>query len=59
MTQQELHSKRLFEEAKQKVLHHHTRRHFLKESAMGLGALALGSILGSCGRGSSKEVSNI
>ena len=27
----------------------HTRRHFLKESAMGLGALALGSFLGSCG----------
>src|SRR6186713_3606392 len=59
MTRDELHNKRLFEEAKQKVLHDHTRRHFLKESAMGLGALALGSILGSCGRGSSKEVSNI
>ncbi len=59
MTRNELHNQRLFEEAKQAVLHHHTRRHFLKESAMGLGALALGSILGSCGRGSSKEVSNI
>src|SRR5688500_506754 len=59
MTQQELHNKKLFKEAAQKVLHHHTRRHFLKESAMGLGALALGSILNSCGRGTSKQGSNI
>ena len=59
MTQKELHNKRLFEEAKQKILHQHTRRHFLKESAMGLGALALGSILNSCGRGSAKPTSSI
>lgn len=31
----------------------HTRRHFLKESAMGLGALALGSLIGSCGSSAS------
>ena len=59
MTQQELHNKKLFEEAREEVLRQHTRRHFLKESAMGLGALALGSILGSCGRGSSKQASTI
>src|SRR6187431_3810148 len=59
MTQQELHNQRLFEEARKEVLRQHTRRHFLKESAMGLGALALGSILGSCGRGSSNQVSTI
>ena len=57
MTQQELHNKRLFEEAKQRILHDYTRRHFLKESAMGLGALALGSILNSCGRGTGKQTS--
>jgi len=28
----------------------HTRRHFLRESAMGLGALAFGSLLGGCGK---------
>ena len=59
MTQQELHNQRLFEEAKQEVLRQHTRRHFLKESAMGLGALALGSFLNSCGRGASQQTSSI
>src|SRR5688572_915945 len=59
MTQQELNSRKLFEEAKEAMLRQHTRRHFLKESAMGLGALALGSILDSCGRSSSKQVTNI
>src|SRR6187455_2249609 len=59
MTQQELHNQRLFEEARREVLRQHTRRHFLKESAMGLGALALGSLLNSCGRGSSHQTSNI
>ena len=29
-----------------------TRRHFLKESAMGLGALAMGALFGSCGSSS-------
>src|SRR4026207_1677906 len=59
MTQKELYSQRLLREAQHAVLHHHTRRHFLKESAMGLGALALGSILNSCGSRSSKQGSNI
>jgi hypothetical protein len=59
MTQQELHNQRLFEEAKKEVLRQHTRRHFLKESAMGLGALALGSILNSCGRSTSHQMHQI
>jgi Protein of unknown function (DUF1501) len=50
MTQQELHAQRLVKEAEQTHLRMHTRRHFLRESAMGLGALALGSIAGGCGR---------
>ena len=40
------------------MLEHYTRRHFIKESAMGLGALALGSLLG-CGRtGSSSQLAS-
>lgn len=42
--------KRLLKEAQDAVRRMHTRRHFLKESAMGLGALAIGSLLGGCGR---------
>ncbi len=53
MTQKELHTQRLVKEANERVLHFYTRRHFIKESAMGLGALALGSLLHSCGFGSS------
>lgn len=53
MTKQELHNQRLVREAEEAVLRMHTRRHFLKESAMGLGALAMGSIFGSCNWGSS------
>ena len=49
MTQQELHAQRMVKEAQEAQLRLHTRRHFLKESAMGLGALAMGSLLGSCG----------
>ena len=48
MTQKELHNQRLLKEAEYKTLQHQTRRHFLKESAMGLGALALGSFFYSC-----------
>ena len=44
---------RLLKEAEHTALQQHTRRHFLKESAMGFGALALGSLLGSCGTNSS------
>ena len=49
MTQAELHNQRLVKEAQDAVLQLHTRRHFLKESAMGLGALAFGSLFGGCG----------
>ncbi len=48
MTQKELHNDRLRKEAEYKMLHQTTRRHFIKESAMGLGALALGSLLYGC-----------
>src|ERR1700738_889378 len=51
MTQRELHNQRLVNEANARALSHLTRRHFLKESAMGLGALALGSLLPGCGTG--------
>src|SRR6476661_3998563 len=46
MTQQELHNQRLIREAEQAVLRMHTRRHFIKESAMGLGGLALATLFG-------------
>ncbi len=59
MTQQDLHNQRLLKEAEQKVMHQHTRRHFIKESAMGLGALALGSMFGSCGNSSSSTAANL
>ena len=48
MTQKELHNQQLLKEAQRAILTMHTRRHFLKESAMGLGALALGSLFGGC-----------
>ncbi|NII23852.1 DUF1501 domain-containing protein [Pseudoflavitalea sp. X16] len=57
MTQKELHNQRLIDEANTRALHYFTRRHFLKESAMGLGALALGSLFG-CGAGKEEAVSN-
>lgn len=57
MTQKELHNQRLIDEANNRALHYFTRRHFLKESAMGLGALALGSLLG-CGTGKEEVLSN-
>src|SRR5450432_1367492 len=53
MTQKELNSERLFKEASNAYLQAHTRRHFIKESAMGLGALALGSLFGSCSNNNS------
>src|SRR5438309_2802385 len=49
MTRKELHDQRLLKEANDAMIRMHSRRHFLKESAMGLGALALGSLLPSCG----------
>ncbi len=48
MTHKELHNQRLVKEAEASVMRMHTRRHFLKESAMGLGALAVGSFMGGC-----------
>src|SRR6218665_1870440 len=49
MTRDELNAHRLLKEAQEANARLHSRRHFLKESAMGLGALAMGSLLGSCG----------
>src|SRR6201996_2761401 len=37
-------------------LHQYTRRHFLRESAMGLGGLALGALLGCHGRGDGSKI---
>jgi hypothetical protein len=54
MTQKELHNQRLVNEANEKTLQAVTRRHFIKETAMGFGALALGSLLQSCGTGAPK-----
>jgi hypothetical protein len=59
MTQKELHDQRLVKEAEDAVRRMHTRRHFLKESAMGLGALAIGSLLGSCGRKHNNVLSQV
>jgi Protein of unknown function (DUF1501) len=44
--------RRRLREAEQAVLRYYSRRHFLKESAMGLGGLALGALLG-CHRSAS------
>ena len=56
MTQKELHNQRLVKEAQKAVMQQHTRRHFIKESAMGFGALALGSLLGGCNTSSSANL---
>lgn len=48
MNQKELTIQRLVREAQDAVMQMRTRRTFLKESAMGLGALALGSLFGAC-----------
>lgn len=55
MTRQDLHNQRLLKETENVFRQTHTRRFFLKESAMGFGALALGSLLQSCGLGSNAE----
>lgn len=49
MTQKELNNQRLIKEANETSIRYHTRRHFLKECAMGFGGLALGSLLQACG----------
>jgi Protein of unknown function (DUF1501) len=49
MMRRDIHNDRLKHEAELRQIALHTRRHFLKESAMGLGALAMGSLLSKCG----------
>ncbi|MCX2449990.1 DUF1501 domain-containing protein [Pedobacter sp. PLR] len=51
MTRDELNAYRLVKEANEIQAGAHTRRHFLKESAMGLGALAMGALFGGCSFG--------
>ncbi|MGI8950270.1 MAG: DUF1501 domain-containing protein [Chitinophagaceae bacterium] len=46
MTQKELHNQKLLREAQHAVCRMHSRRHFIKESAMGLGGLALATLFG-------------
>jgi hypothetical protein len=46
MTRKDLHDQQRVKDAEMEALRFWTRRHFIKESAMGLGALALGSLLG-------------
>lgn len=53
------HNKRLLREANHAILQQYTRRHFLKDGAMGFGALALGSLLNSCGFNSSNNSNNL
>src|SRR5689334_18772505 len=55
MTQKEIHNQRLLREAEMAVARLHTRRHFLKECAFGFGSVALGSLLQSCGLGSTSS----
>src|ERR1044071_1461827 len=59
MIQKELHNQRLAKEADRKALQFLSRRHFIKESAMGLGALAIGSMLQGCGSGKPPASNNI
>ena len=44
----------LLNEYQHKKLTYQTRRHFLKECSMGIGGLALGSLLGACGTSASR-----
>src|SRR5690606_819695 len=48
MTRDELHNQRLLKEASYETLRYETRRHFLKQSITGLGAMAFGSLMGGC-----------
>ncbi|KIC92250.1 DUF1501 domain-containing protein [Flavihumibacter sp. ZG627] len=58
MTHKHDHAQRLLKEAEAAELRNHTRRHFLKESAMGLGSLAIGSLLGAWGCGNAASKTN-
>ena len=59
MTRDELNIQKLVKEVQDVQLSASTRRHFIKESAMGLGALAMGSLLGNCGNLFTSPQSNI
>ncbi|MDF2187293.1 DUF1501 domain-containing protein [Paraflavitalea sp. CAU 1676] len=59
MTQKELHTQRLVKEANERAAHYHSRRHFLRESAMGLGALAMGSLFGGCKDDKEQAISKV
>jgi len=58
MTQKEIHNQHLLKEANERAMRFCTRRHFLRESAMGFGALALGSLIG-CNTDSTKYAANV
>ncbi len=51
-------NEKIFQEAVHKKLLNHTRRNFLKESFMGLGGLALGGMLTSCGSNADSFANN-
>ena len=51
--------KDIFQEALEEKLQQQTRRNFLKESFMGLGGLALGGFLSSCGGGLEQSNSSV
>lgn len=55
MTQKELNNQRLLAEANHEVLKQVTRRHFLRDSMTGLGAMAFGSMLAGCDLFGSKD----
>ena len=59
MTQKKFTGHQWAKEAREHQLGFCTRRHFLKESAMGFGALALGSLLGGCGSNPAKPGDNL
>lgn len=48
MTRKEILNQKVLKQLEEQTIYSQTRRHFLKESAMGLGALALGSLFGAC-----------
>jgi hypothetical protein len=56
MTQKELHNQRLLREAEHAVTRMNTRRHFIKESAMGLGGLALATLFGCSQKQSTTQI---
>lgn len=58
MTKNELHAQKIVREAEAAVALMHTRRHFIKESAMGLGALAFSSIFSGCLSNDNNPITN-